>query len=351
MIKFCIAAILILSAVLTVAADDATLHWHNSDSLSGKLVKANESSLTWQSTMFTVPLQIELSCLANVTFPAGDTAESDGAASRIQMRNGDLLNGQLKTITETTMSFESSRFGAFEVARDQILSLQRAGNSGVIYSGLRGLKEWQAAFRRPANDGRFFAPNAGIAVQPADAPTPEKADTTIWSEMPDGSITTKKSDAAIFLPLELPEKFEVEFEVRSTKPVSFLMAIGRNPKHSLRIETWVDVLVAAKQSFQYLKTIGEQDLSIHLYAFVDQTAQSMQVYSETGEKLGEINTTGFKTDADGLMFRNGDFDLTLERLHVSHWDGKTPRIVSGEDSRIELADGTVHLARYRHSML
>ncbi|MBC7965416.1 MAG: TlpA family protein disulfide reductase, partial [Fuerstia sp.] len=43
--------------------------------------------------------------------------------------------------------------------------------------------------------------------------------------------------------------------------------------------------------------------------------------------------------------RNGDFDLTLQRLHVSHWDGKNPRIVSGENSRIELADGTLHFGK------
>ena len=342
--RFCVAAILILSAVLNAAAEDATLHWNNGDSLSGKLLKVDESSLTWQSPMFTDALQIELSCLANVNFPAGDVAESDAAASRIQMRNGDLLNGRLKAITETTMSFESARFGAFEVTRDQILSLQRAGNSSVIYSGLRGLKEWQAAFQRkqiPDQAVNWPVPQR----QPAAAESLEAADDSIWRAQPDGALTTKKSDAAIFLPLALPEKFEIEFEVSSTKPVSFLMAIGRNPKYSLRIETWVDVLVAAKHSFQHLKTIGEQDLSIHLYAFVDQTTQTMQVYSETGEKLGEINTTGPKTDTDGLMFRNGDFDLSLNRLHVSRWDGKTPRIVSGENSRIELADGTLHFGK------
>ena len=339
-----IAAILILSAVLTAAADDASLHWNNGDSLSGTLLKADETSLTWKSPMFTDPLQIQLSYLASVNFPAGAASESDEPASRIQMRNGDVLTGRLRSITETTMSFESLRFGAFEVARDQILSLQRAGNSGVIYSGLRGLKEWQAAFRRPANNAQFPGPGF-IGVQPADAAATENADSTIWFEAPDGSLTTKKSDAAIFLPLVLPEKFELEFEVSSTRPVSFLMAIGRNPKYSLRIETWVDVLVAAKHSFQHLKTIGEKDLSIHLYAFVDQSTQTMQVYSETGEKLGEISTTGPETDVDGLMLRNGDFDLTLQRLHVSHWDGKTPRIVSGENSRIELADGTLHFGK------
>ena len=52
MIKSGIAAILILSAALTAAADDASLHWNNGDSLSGTLLKADATSLTWQSPMF-----------------------------------------------------------------------------------------------------------------------------------------------------------------------------------------------------------------------------------------------------------------------------------------------------------
>ena len=350
MIKTWIAAILLLPATLTAAADDAALHWNNGDSLSGTLLKADETSLTWHSPMFSDPLRIESSYLASINFPPSEAVAADEAESRIQMRNGDVLHGRLTSMTETTMSFDSSRFGTFAVARNRILSLQRIKNSGVIYSGLRGLKEWQAAFRRPANNG--LAAGGPMNGQPPDPTTSEMADGAIWFEDPNGSLSTKKSDAAIFLPLELPQKFEIEFELSSTKPVSFLLAIGRNPKYSLRIETWVDVLVAAKHSFKHLKTIGEQDLSIHLYAFVDQTAETMQVYSETGEMLGQINTTGATsatsgpaTEADGLMLRNGDFDLTLQRLHVSHWDGKTPRIMSGEHSRIELSDGTLHFAK------
>ena len=41
MIKSCIAAILFFTAVLNAAADEMTLHWNNSDTLSGKLLKAD----------------------------------------------------------------------------------------------------------------------------------------------------------------------------------------------------------------------------------------------------------------------------------------------------------------------
>jgi thiol-disulfide isomerase/thioredoxin len=346
--------LMLLAVSLSAIADDATLLWHNGDSLSGKLLKADDKVLTWQSPMFTDPLQIELSYLAGVKYPASEAAKPEEGVFRILMRSGDFLNGRLTSMTDTTMSFESTRFGAFEVARDQVLSLQRTDNSGMIYSGPRGLNEWQVTKKPPNvnNGARFFAGDA--VVQQAENAPLEVADKQIWSESPDGSITTMKADTAIFLPVNLPDKFEVEFEVQSSKPLNFLMAMGRDVKNSLRIETWVDVLVAAKgkSSFKTLKTVGENDLAVHLYLFVDRTtntvsptASTMQVFSDTGESLGQVRIDSMKSDATGITFRNGDFDLSIRRLRISHWDGKTPRIASGESSRIELIDGTVHFGK------
>ena len=335
-----------------IRGDDAVLRWNNGDALSGTFVKADDRTLTWRSLMFTDPLQIEMSHLATVQFPENETTDSGTADDtfRIQVRNGDFLEGRLKSITESTMSFESDRFGAFEIPRNQIYGLHRSANSGLIYSGPRGLEGWQSAFRRtPQNNndggmgGRFFAVPA---VQAEENTEPEKADSAVWTEEPDGSLATKKADAAIFLPLPFPDRFEIEFELSSTKVCSFLMAIGRDPKQSRRIETWIDVLVAANGTdFVTLQTIGEKDLSVHLHVFIDRPTKTMHVYAATGTKLGEITTSGLRGGPEGLLFRNGEFDMSLRRLRVSHWDGKPPRIVSGDNSRIELSDGTMHFGQ------
>ena len=217
----------------------------------------------------------------------------------------------------------------------------------MIYSGPRGLAEWQVTKKPPNVNNGVMIVNGFARAQPAENAPLEAADKQIWSEAPDGSITTKKADTAIFLPVDFPDKFEIEFEVQSSKPLNFLMAMGRDVKSSLRIETWVDVLVAAKgkASFKTLKTVGENDLSVHLYLFVNRTANTMEVFSDAGDKLGEVSTESMQADASGITFRNGDFDLAIRRLRVSHWDGRTPRIASGESSRIELIDGTVHFGK------
>ncbi len=340
----------LIAATNPAVADDATLSWSNGDSLKGTLIGADQTALTWQSDLFGDPLQIELSALSAVTFPKSESPLRDDDGFRVLMRNGDVLSGSLKVISQQTLSFEGSRFGTFEVARDQVLSLQRATNSGgLIYSGPRGLEGWQPAFRRSANENNAMGmamlalPMAGGNAVPQE-PEQSSAKPVSWTEEPNGSLSTIKPDAALFLPLTLPNRFEVEIELETKTFFSFVMAIGRDAKSGLRLETWVDVLVAANaakfSTLQALK-MDATDRSMHLHVFVDYEAGAMTVYTHSGQKFGEISTVGLRGGAEGLLFRNGDDDLTLRRLRVSQWDGKTPNIVTGNGSRIQMADDTV----------
>lgn len=349
MIKpLCTAFLFAMTAGSLVAADDATLSWSNGDTLVGTLGNADDKVLTWHSPLFNDPLQINLSSLASVTFPEPKAAVPEDQGFSILMRNGDVLFGRLKSASEQALGFEGERFGTFQVARSQVLSLQRTQNSGgVIYNGPRGLDGWQAAFRRnPAqrrvrNGVVMVAPNnAGIAAADADDATPAPS---TWTAEPGGSITTNRPDAALFLAQKLPEKFEIEIELHSKKMLSFVMAIGRDAKAGLRLESWIDVLVAANGTkFTTLQPIPEKEQTLHLHLFVDLVAEKMLVYSRGGQKLGEVTTTGLRGGAEGLTLRNGEWDLSLRRLRINNWDGTEPRITSGTETRIQLTDGTVH---------
>ena len=346
--KFKLTVLAVIASMLSASADDATLSWSNGDSLKGTLVSADQTALTWQSELFAEPLQIELSALSAVTIPKLDAPQPAGDGFRILMRNGDVLSGNLKAITEQTLTFESLRFGAFDIARDQVLGLQRATDSGgLIYSGPRGLEGWQPAFRRSANEnhpqGMIMLAVPGVAGN-ALPPEPEQpaAKPAGWTEEPDGSLSTLKPDAALFLPLILPTQFEIELELQTKKYFSFVMSVGRDAKGGLRLETWVDVLVAANAAtFVNLQVLKDDQREIHLHIFVDYNRNAMTVYTHAGQKLGEVSTGGLRGGAEGLLFRNGDEDLTLRRLRVTQWDGKPPRIVTGNGARIQLADDTL----------
>ena len=350
MTRSLIALCICLVSGLTVCADDMTLTWGNGDTLSGSLVSVDDEVLTWKSSLFSDPLRIRLSSLASVAFTKLQSTSSASPDFQILMRNGDVLNGNLNSIDEQTVSFTSSRLGLFSVDRRQILSLQKSRkNSGVIYSGPHGLEGWQPAFRRAANQAFFAAdPAPGIVDQAVAVPEPgrtKKGDpAAAWTEQPDGSLLTTRPDAALFLPLSLPGKFAIELELHSQKTLSFVMAVGHDAKAGLRLESWIDVLVAANGTqFATLQQIKNKDQSLHVHLYVDYKSKKMLVYSATGQKLGEIATTGLHGAAQGITLRNGEWDLSLRRLRITTWDGNEPRFDGQNETRMQMVDGSSHL--------
>ncbi|MBL8814067.1 MAG: TlpA family protein disulfide reductase [Planctomycetaceae bacterium] len=345
-----VVSLLAVSLCCTIAdAQDSTLYWGNGDSLKGTLKSASDKSITWHSALFTEPLEINVNVLSNIRYGDGkvEPGQNAPAASRVVLRTGDVLHADLISATDTTVTFQGARTGTTEIPRDQVLLLQRnSAAKGIIYSGPRGLEGWQPAYRRSAEDEQQRVQMLQMmrqnAVQNGQKPGDAEPKDTRWIEQPDGTLKTKRADSALFLPLTLPSKFEIEVELKSEKALSFLLAVGRNAKDGLRLESWIDILVAANGTkFTTLREIAENDKSIHLHLFVDYDSNKMMVFSRSGEKLGEIGTTGLKGSPEGLLIRNGENDLTIQQLRVNHWDGREPRILSGEGARIDLADANV----------
>ncbi len=346
--------LLAVSLAATSIAQEASLHWGNGDSLKGTLKSATDKTITWQSPLFSSPLEIDLNVLGSIRYGEGkiSTSNNPPSASRVVLRTGDVINAELVAVSENTMTFHGERTGTTEIPRDQILLVQRNSVAkGMIYSGPRGLEGWQPAYRRTAEDEQQRLQMLAMQRQngqPQNAATAEEARDTRWSEQPDGTLKTKRADSALFLPLQLPAKFEIELELKSEKALSFLLAVGRNAKEGLRLESWIDILVAANgNKFATLRELTETDKSIHLHLFVDYESRKMMVFARSGEKLGEISTEGLRGSPEGLLIRNGENDLTIQQLRVNHWDGREPRILSGDGARIDLADGNAAFGTIR----
>lgn len=278
--------LLAASLAATSIAQEATLHWGNGDSLKGSLKSANEKSITWQSPLFTSPLEIDVTVLGSIRYGDGKLLSSTNpqASSRVVLRTGDVINAELVSVSDSTMTFQGERTGTTEIPRDQILLIQRNSVAkGMIYSGPRGLEGWQPAYRRTAEDEQQRLQMLAMQRQNGqaqNAATAEETKDSRWTEQPDGTLRTKRADSALFLPLQLPSKFEIELELKSEKALSFLLAVGRNAKEGLRLESWIDILVAANgNKFATLRELTETDKSIHLHLFVDYESRKMLVFA------------------------------------------------------------------------
>lgn len=342
-------------------AQSATLRWAGGDSLQGQLIAADSDTLTWRSPLFVEPLQIRQDVLSGMEFPtaagiagvpmAAPGDEDNKREFRLLMRNGDVLFGELISITDRWIELSGSRFGTFSVARSDVMSLQRVhASAGIIYHGPRGLDGWIPALRRPAGRGMERPPEVrpgelGVRDDPAaDDQTPEKRQAMgkIWSEQNDGAVSTTTADAALFLPQPVPDRFEIEVELSSTRTPSFSLVLGREPKTGVRLESWIDTLVVANDnSFLPLHSLNDSLKTVHLHLFVDQIQKRLAVYRHQGEKLGELEISGTRGSGNGVMLRNGEWDLTLKRLRISHWDGLPPIFATGAVTRIQTGDGRV----------
>ncbi|MEZ6060559.1 MAG: TlpA disulfide reductase family protein [Planctomycetaceae bacterium] len=315
-------ALLLLLWFLTVpasAVDKPILFWASGDSLEGQLLSADSKSLTWQTPLFADPLNIRLPVLAAIRFPDDESQPIDDLF-RIVLRNGDVLSGTLTAVSDTAFGFESRRHGQFRLHRDQIRNLRRINTPGLFYLGPQGLDGW---------------------TRPGSTDSPEN-----WREELGGHLATSKSEAAIFRALKLPETCEIEVVLQSTGQPSFMMAFNTDETNSLRLETWANVLVVLSGlEFNEIDTLTDEQRKVHLHLFLDRRAGTLSVYRDNGQKLAQMQGSPERSPETGLLFRNGDGNLTLTHLRVSQWDGNPPQELKAGESRVHLPDGTIQYGR------
>ncbi|MEZ6122520.1 MAG: hypothetical protein R3C49_05005 [Planctomycetaceae bacterium] len=109
------------------AANRSTLTWGNGDSLKGELVGAEGDVLTWKSSLFSDPLEVDLAVLSGIRFPEQEAEQPVESTDdfRVILKNGNVLHGQLMSVTNESFRFEGHQHGSFDVLRSDIRSLQR----------------------------------------------------------------------------------------------------------------------------------------------------------------------------------------------------------------------------------
>ncbi len=199
-----------------------------------------------------------------------------------------------------------------------VRNLIRVDNPGLIFLGPQGLQGW----RHPVFSSWTSPPG--------------------WNELPGGHLQTSRPEAVMFRSIEFTDQCEIELILSSTACPSFVMALGTNPNTSLRLETWDDVLVARNDSdFVRIDELKSTQRRVHLFLYVDFPKGRIVVTSAAGKKLAELTSKETNFGVRGLLFRNGEHDMTVEYLSVSRWDGNALQGVETATSHAQLASGAV----------
>lgn len=305
-------------------AEEALLTWPGGDSLSGRLLSASDSELRWQSPLFAEPLEFQLNSVAGIRFQSeahaiDQSKPPDSAEMRIGLDNGDVILGALIGLTDNEMEFRTARHGRIRLTRKRVRSLRHPEDYGTIYSGPDGLRDW----RHPVISSWPSPPG--------------------WQEESDGSLSTTRRDAVMFLPLEFPEQAEIEIALSSGSHPGFELAFGSQSDGAVAVisgDSRVRV-VSGKQEWELMR-LHDQDRRMNLVFQIDFSKGLLSVYSETGRRLLRLENLKMTQGRPGLLLRNGKDDLTLHRLNVASGNRDDSDDLRPGDSRVFTADGKVH---------
>jgi peroxiredoxin len=304
----------------------AVLRWKNGETLGGEMVAGSNDNVTWKNPFFEDPLQVRWNVVDRIDWSPASMQSSDSFG--IALRDGSFIYGDLTSITGDSISIHSTRHGDALLKRSEVLSLRRRAHGDLLYSGPMGDHGWEAMANQP--DGNLGqAPPIQAGVSPV-------------TTGPDGSLLIQSWNRSASLDLSLPDRFDVEFRVRSSRRPQFILAFGKNIQETLRVETWDTYLVlTAGNQFQIIRELDASEREVTLRLVWDGRAQKCWVYTPTGELVTtwQLPHPLANPIPGFVILQNRGLDVSLDFLRVRAWNGKLPVQVDPSQPRIEMADG------------
>ena len=306
---------------------EGALRLSNGDVYEGHWLPSDGGLIRWESKWFAEPVSFECRYLEELSVKSARHEYRDEPL-RVQVRNGDVIHGDLVALDETSITLQCERHGAVRLNRAGLLKLTRLNNPALVFSGPSSLDGWV----RLDTDSRRRRETAREPVQ-------------FWEPIPGGGLKTGRWRAELYRPLEFPDKLEIDVQVSCSVRPEFSLALDQDVENSIRLETWDDALVLARGAkFQLVRFLDEEERRLHVRLFWDRSAGTIAIFEDGRDFLvtasfpEQANADGAKP---GFYIRNKTIDMTLEQLRVAKWNGQPPRKTQDRGIRIRKADGVV----------
>lgn len=278
------------------------LSWKNSETLEGKLVGADETSITWKSVHFAEPIRIAIDHLNALRVPSSSSAPKEEFA--VDLVDGGRFFGDLAGLDADSVTLATENSGNVRIRRDAIQEVRRLSGGGLVWSGPYGTAGWK--FEKVVPD-----------------PVPASR----WIEAESGVLRNIVWGDPARLLMDFPEQFELEFRLETLRRPEFSIQLGAEGR-LLLLETWDEILVVRRGSqFRRVLDFNEEDRFAQLRLFWDAKNDLGMICSATGEKLAEFSDLGNeKLSPESVTITNKGAGLDLTRLRVREWDGSEPAI-------------------------
>ncbi len=290
----------------TSVLNDAVIHLTNGDYVTGRLIDSEIGhGLAWQSPAFTAPFQFATRSVNRIQFTNPEKPTPPKAGYHFELAGGDVLFGSL-------VEWQGD---------EAVLDVTGLGRLHVERTIVRRISRW----RDPAEEAGYL-------------------------------ITDQISSSARRV-VGLPPLARIEFELSWKDKLDFELDLGggdvKDVRKEFRFEVWESQLVIMRQTEKGGEVVVLWDIPpgsgrLHLQAFLDQPQGRMLVFTSDGRLLAELTAHIAKPQSSSaLQYVKRTFDVRLERLSISSWDGETPRTVTADQSWILMTDGSIKYDRLK----
>lgn len=150
--KFYPTSAVFAAALALASAEDevkSTVRFSNNDRLSGSLESLSKDLLVWKSPILEKPVPFFLKNVLDLSLNTVQPENNVGHEATVTLTNGDLISGQLASVTGESVELDTWFAGRMKFNRLMISDIKISERPHFIYRGPTGLDEWKQSHAKP----------------------------------------------------------------------------------------------------------------------------------------------------------------------------------------------------------
>jgi hypothetical protein len=174
--KFSLALAVIAAALTFAAAADevkSSVRFFNNDLLTGSLESLSTDRLVWQSPLLEKPVPFLLKNVLDLSLAAEQAESKAKHEAAIILTNGDVLRGQLASVTDEAVELDTWFAGRMKFNRPMIADVRISERPDFVYRGPSSLENWKQSGDKPAwtyQNSSLRSSTAGSIARNVDLP-------------------------------------------------------------------------------------------------------------------------------------------------------------------------------------
>jgi peroxiredoxin len=286
------------------------VRWHGGEVLSGNLLTMSESAVSLESRVFAEPIELERSVLDSIRFlwPVQAPLKVEPRYELV-LKDGSQLHTDVEKIGDSIVWLVDPRFGRIQITTDQCQSLRELGD--VQYEWAGDISKWQRA-------------DIDVAASAAS-----------WFVDERGALATKTENAKLWFPLALEESFVLSIGFTGKDKPDFMVSTGNDPESALRFGTIGDsLIVGTADDFEVAGEVGKGPQSLQIRW--DAGMRELSLLTAEGKPIA---STREKKDSvkSGILLHNQGQRLAIGSLRISRSkssNGKDAEVLRLEPTQV-----------------